>query len=268
MSKLERFSYSGLESYKKCPAQFKIRYIDNVRKPDEGIEAFMGKRVHETLEHLYKVVYSGKLPFIDHILDFFKAAWNEHWHERIAIAKRGERKEDYIRLGEDCIARFYRKNQPFSENVEGIELELDFMLDNNPEYRMKGIIDRLDHDGNGQFQIHDYKTGKRAMDQRTADLDGQLALYQIALQQQKENVNHVELVWHFIRYGIEIRSKRTKEQLNLLTQKLKKRIDEIRLKEQQGGEFPPKPMILCNWCYYWEECPAKSGANPFIRNGV
>ncbi|MCH7763396.1 MAG: PD-(D/E)XK nuclease family protein, partial [Candidatus Marinimicrobia bacterium] len=161
-----------------------------------------------------------------------------------------------------------RINQPFSENVEGIELELDFMLDNDPEYRMKGIIDRLDHDGNGQFQIHDYKTGKRTMDQRTADLDGQLALYQIALQQQKENVNHVELVWHFIRYGIEVRSKRTKEQLDLLTQKLKKRIDEIRLKEQQGGEFPAKPMILCNWCYYWEECPAKQGTNPFIRNGV
>ncbi len=267
MSKLERFSYSGLESYKKCPAQFKIRYIDNIRKPDEGIEAFMGKRVHDTLEHLYTEVGSGKVPFLDHILDFYKTTWDEYWHDRIAIAKRGERKEGYFRLGEDCIARFYRNNQPFSENVVGIELVMDFMLDNDPDYRMKGIIDRLDHDGSGQFQIHDYKTGKRAMGQRKADSDGQLALYQIALQQQKENVNNVELVWHFVRYGIEVRSKRTKEQLRQLADMFKKRIDEIRLKEQQGGEFPAKPMILCNWCYYWQECPAQIRANPFIRNG-
>lgn len=267
MSRLERFSYSGLESYKKCPAQYKIRYLDNVRKPDEGIEAFMGVRVHETLEHLYLEAQSGSVLIIDHILDYYKTTWNEHWHDRIAIAKRGERKEDYFRLGEECIARYYRKNQPFSEKVEGIEIELDFMLDHNPDYKMKGIIDRLDHNGNGGYQIHDYKTGKRAMSQKMADKDSQLALYQIALEQQKDHVSHVELVWHFVRYGIEVRSKRTKEQLEQITDMYKIRIDEIRLKEQQGEAFPAKPMILCNWCYYWEECPAQVGSNPFINNG-
>lgn len=265
MSKLQRFSYSGLESYKKCPAQFKIRYLDNVRKPDVGIEAFMGVRVHETLEHLYLEAKSGNVLIIDHVLDFYKSSWDDHWHNRIAIAKWGEKKEDYFRLGEDCIARFYRKNQPFSSDVEGIEIELDFMLDRNPEYKMKGIIDRLDHNGNGEYQIHDYKTGKRAMSQKMADKDGQLALYQIALEQQNENVENVELVWHFVRYGIEVRSKRTKEQLKQLADMYKKRIDEIRFKEKNGGEFPAKPTILCNWCYYWEECPAKKGTNPYIR---
>ena len=36
---IERFSYSSLETYKKCPAQFRFRYIDKVIKRDEGIEA-------------------------------------------------------------------------------------------------------------------------------------------------------------------------------------------------------------------------------------
>ena len=265
MSVLERFSYSGLESYKKCPAQFKFRYIDKIRKTDEGIEAFTGKRVHEALEFLYTEVQSGRLPFIDGILEHYEQHWEKNWHDRIAIAKRGERVEDYYRLGEDCIARFYRNNQPFSERVEGIELELDFMLDNDDSYRMKGIIDRLDHDGEGNYEIHDYKTGKRAMSQGQADQDNQLALYQIALEQQREDVQTVSLVWHFVRYGIVVKSKRTKEQLQHLVRVMKNRIDEIRLKEEQGGEFPAKPMILCNWCYYWEECPAQSGSNPYIR---
>ncbi len=265
MSNLQRFSYSGLQSYKKCPAQFKIRYIEKVTKPDEGIEAFMGKRVHEALEFLYKEVGSGRLPIVDLVLDYYHSIWLDSWHDRIAIAKWGEKKEDYYRLGEACIARFYRNNEPFKEKVEGIEMVVDFMLNGESDYRMKGIIDRLDYRGNGHYEIHDYKTGKRALDQKKADRDGQLALYQIALHQEYENVKTVELVWHFVRYGIEVRSRRTDDQLNDLTASLKKTIDEIRLKESIGEEFSPKPMILCNWCYYWEECPAKEGPNPFIR---
>jgi RecB family exonuclease len=95
---------------------------------------------------------------------------------------------------------FIRKNQPFAERVEGIELEIDFKLDGNESYRMKGIMDRLDHDNNGKFEIHDYKTGKRALSQSQADSDGQLALYQIALEQQRDDVKDVTLVWHFVRY--------------------------------------------------------------------
>lgn len=85
------------------------------------------------------------------------------------------------------------------------------------------------------------------------------------MEQQRDDVKDVTLVWHFVRYGIEIRSKRTKEQLQLLSESMQKRIDEIRLKEKEGADFPSKPMILCNWCYYWEECPAQQGTNPYIR---
>ena len=47
------FSYSSIQSFQKCPAQFQFRYLDRVFKKDEGIEAFMGKRVHETIEYVY-----------------------------------------------------------------------------------------------------------------------------------------------------------------------------------------------------------------------
>ena len=50
---LDYFSYSSLQSYQKCPAQFHFRYIKRIFKNDEGIEAFMGKRVHETIEYIY-----------------------------------------------------------------------------------------------------------------------------------------------------------------------------------------------------------------------
>ena len=102
---MKRFSYSSLETYKKCPAQFRIRYIDNVRKSDESIEAFMGKRVHEALEYLYDEVLDGRIPFFDHVVENYKSNWQDKWHNSIGIVRTANNAEFYKYLGEDCIAR-------------------------------------------------------------------------------------------------------------------------------------------------------------------
>ena len=262
---IKKFSYSSLETFKKCPVQFKIHYLDKVVKPDAGIEAFMGQRVHEALEFLYDEVTHGKIPLLDTVLEKYRELWVHAWHDRIAIFRWEEfGPENYFALGEDCLARYYRLHKPFSEPVRGIEVDLIFTLDSSDDYVMRGILDRVDHTGNGMWEIHDYKSGKRALTQRQADTDSQLALYQIGFQQNEKNVESVTLVWHFLQHGMEVRSVRTENQLNSLISKTKKTIDRIRSKIDSGGEFAPKESFLCNWCYYWEECPAKGGTNPYI----
>ncbi|MBU0529886.1 PD-(D/E)XK nuclease family protein [bacterium] len=260
-----RFSYSSLETYKKCPAQFKIRYIDDIRKSDESVEAFMGKRVHESLEYLYNEVLDGRIPFFDHVIEKYNSYWQDKWHNRIGIVRVKNTTNYYKYLGEDCIARYFRKHSPFKESIVGNEIELNFILDANSEYQIKGIVDRLDHDGEGNWEIHDYKSGKRALTQIQADKDNQLALYQIGLINKDKEIKSVKLVWHFLQQGIEVESVRTEKQLKDLSISIKKQIDNIRSKMDSGGEFPAKESTLCNWCYYWEECPAQNGTNPFIK---
>lgn len=262
---MKRFSYSSLETYKKCPAQFKIRYIDNVRKPDESIEAFMGKRVHEALEYLYNEILDGRIPFFDHVVDKYNSNWQDNWHNRVGIVMTENLTNYYRNLGEDCVARYYRKYSPFEEPQVGNEIELNFTLDGDDKYAIKGIVDRLDHDGDGNWEIHDYKSGKRALTQSQADKDNQLALYQIGLMSKDKEIKSVKLVWHFLQHGIKVESVRTEKQLDDLSKNIKRQIDKIHLQMNSGGEFPAKKSILCNWCYYWEECPAQFGPNPFIK---
>ena len=54
------------------------------------------------------------------------------------------------------------------------------------------------------------------------DEDRQLALYQIGVQNMWNDVCNVELVWHYVAFDKEIRSKRTEEGLD----ELKKAIEE------------------------------------------
>ena len=280
---IERFSYSSLESFKKCPAQFKFRYLDKITKLHEGIESFVGKRVHEALEFLYNEKLSGRLILYDGVINKYHQNWEQNWHDKIVIVRKElknngynwvgsiagpwkvarEKKviKEFFRLGERCIAGYYRKFTPFDQSVIGTEVEFNFALDESNDYIMKGIADRIDSDGNGNFEIHDYKTGKRMMSQLDADKDGQLATYQIALTKKYDNIESVTLKWHYLQHNNIISSRRTEHQLKSLIEQIKFKIDQIRGYIDKNNEFEPNESILCNWCYYWEECPAKTSTN-------
>ncbi len=43
------FSYSQINSYQMCPLQYKLVYIDGIKRKYESIESYMGKRVHGSI---------------------------------------------------------------------------------------------------------------------------------------------------------------------------------------------------------------------------
>jgi len=67
---LPTYSHSKLSTYENCPRQYKLRYIDRIKPPEEeeGIEAFLGSRVHEALEKLYKELILTKINALEDLL--------------------------------------------------------------------------------------------------------------------------------------------------------------------------------------------------------
>ena len=75
------YSHSRLSSFEICRKQFHFRYVLELPQEHEGIEAFVGKRVHEVLERLYLFVDRGQVPSLEKVIRRYLAFWDEHYRE-------------------------------------------------------------------------------------------------------------------------------------------------------------------------------------------
>ena len=63
------YSHSRLSCFEQCPQKFKLHYIDKVKtEVEESVEAFMGSRVHDTLEKLYRDLQYQKMNSLEDLL--------------------------------------------------------------------------------------------------------------------------------------------------------------------------------------------------------
>ncbi len=254
------YSHSRLASYEKCPKQFHFRYVLEIPAQTEGIEAFVGKRVHEVLERLYQFVGRGMVPSIEKVTQRYHAFWDEHFDaQKIRIARPGMPVSFYRRNGERCLRNYYRRHYPFdADETLGIEEPVLFDLDESGSYQIRGIIDRIARAPDGAIEIQDYKTGQRVPSQKNLDADRQLALYQMGVSQRFGEDVQMRLVWHYVASGQVRTSTRSPEQLQALRGQTLGLIERI----EQESDFAPRKMTLCNWCEYKSICPAWSAAEP------
>jgi CRISPR/Cas system-associated exonuclease Cas4 (RecB family) len=260
------YSYSRINTYFTCPAQFQFRYIEKRPSPEaEGIELFLGSRFHETMEFLYRQL-PQRIPTVREILEFFKTHWEYQWQdalkkqknrnfkEPLRIIQQGQTVADYFQKGHLFVENYYHQYQPFDQDqTEGLELKVAFNLDRGGEYKMQGYLDRLGRDPNGTLWIHDYKTSSRKMSAEDARNEDQLALYQIGLTQ---NPNYgpkpkVKLAWHFVAFEKDlVVSERSPKEIEWLKDKYISKIKTV----EQAKSYPPKPGSLCPWCEYLSIC--------------
>ena len=252
------YSHSRISSFENCPLQYRYRYIDGLKSEVEGVEAFVGKVVHEVLEGLYGDLDRARVAGSP----LFKSRFNEIWRRALSPSIRIVREkmtlEDYRALGERCVELFYVRNHPFEGATEvKCEEKVEFSLDADGRYLMRGYVDRIDWIGSDLIEIHDYKTGvlPRAGALRN---DRQLTLYEIALRDRYPGVRQFRHVWHYLAHDRKFVETRTPEDLRrtrLSTINAIRRIEDT-------AEFPARESALCGWCDYQAICPEWVGRLP------
>lgn len=249
------YSHSKIGTYESCPQKYKFQYIDKIKGDIESVEAFLGSRVHEALENLYRCVRNGRLLSDEEALAFYESSWETNWSEDVQIVETGLRAEHYRKIGRQCVQDYYRHYQPFNQGrVLDTEKRLSIKLDVEGRYQMVGYVDRIDKVGDGVFEVHDYKTNRSLPSQAEKDKDRQLALYEIGLREYITDIKQVVLIWHFLRFDQEIRSRRTEKELEQLRTAMMGQIKKIESATERS-DFPPQESNLCNWCEYRPLCP-------------
>ena len=246
------YSHSRLSSYENCPLLYKYSYVEKVKLEHvETVEAFMGSRVHEALEKLYRDLKLSKPNALEDILAFYKASWERSWREDVKIVRVKYTPQNYYETGAKCIVDYYQRYAPFDQSrTLGLEQSIFIDLDG---YKLRGFIDRLAQRMDGYYEIHDYKTSQYLPMQRHLDEDRQLALYQIGIEERWGNVERVELVWHYLVHDTEMRSKRSSADIARLKADTIALIEEIG-KAVEEDNFPAKETQLCSWCEYQSLC--------------
>ncbi len=259
MSHQKIYSYSQINTYNSCPEQYKLSYIDRIRKADESVEAFMGNRVHEVLEWVFKERKS-KFTTFDKLTAKYDELWLNAWHDKIYIADPRVNTDHLYTIGLRCLGNFCTTYGPlFDAPVYATELKLEFEVEG---YKFRGILDRVDKTLDEELIITDYKTSKRAKGERAAKSDMQLGLYYIAAQQNFGDITQISIGWDFLRHNKRVQIQPEEISIERIKKQVVRRIQKIESNINEGHSFFPKESILCHWCYYWKECSAKSISNP------
>ncbi|MFC1953276.1 RecB family exonuclease [Chloroflexota bacterium] len=248
------YSHSQLTTYQNCPLRYKLSYRDRIKRRVEGVEAFVGSRIHDVLKKAYDDVRLTKQNSLQDLLFYYEQTWQESWHDGIVINRKDITREHYQSLGKKLIETYFQRYSPFdSERTIGTELRLNFALDDEGLYRMTGFVDRLSRTRDGIFQIHDYKSSAHLPGQDEIDNDRQLPLYQIGIQKKWPDMRDFRLVWHYLAFDKEMVSVHSDESISRLTEETIALIDEIKSAE----EFLPVESGLCGWCEYPDLCPMR-----------
>ena len=255
---MAQYSHSKLEAFNQCPLKYKFKYIEKIKSEQKSIEGFLGAKVHETLEWLYSQIKKEKIPTIDELIFHYAKNWEDDFEPEVYfVVKPDLTTKDYLEKGIKFLLDYYQKNYPFNDNTIFTEKIVSILLDEDENYKMIGIIDRIVYNKEKkEYEIHDYKTSNALPTKERIETDKQLPLYSIAIKD-NYNADKIQLIWHYLAYNKRIYSRRTDEQLI----KLKKETLELIKKIENTKFFPYNKSVLCDWCEYKDICFAFGNRN-------
>jgi RecB family exonuclease len=232
-------SASAIESYERCPLQFKLNR--DWRIPEESHAALQyGGAMHLALRHYFDAVRFERPAMVVDVIRIFREEFAK------AVIPDAYQRELYEQQGERQLQDFVAAAERNPPSVLHTEQEFAIELAGS---KIRGRIDRIDRLDDGSVCIVDYKTGK-AKTQEEADDSLQLSIYALAAQQ-KWGYHASVLALQNLQDG----SMPVTHRNELELRKEKDRVERV-ASEITEGKFDAKPGRHCSWCGFRNLCPA------------
>jgi len=149
-------SPSSISSFKECPLAYKFSYLDRLPEPPSPA-ASKGTLVHRALELMMCRPPTDRT--IDAALADLDRARTELADdpEFADLELSDEERSLFHADAEGLLRRYFELEDPTTVHPIGLELKLQANLG---KVRIRGIIDRLELDADGEFVVTVYKTGR------------------------------------------------------------------------------------------------------------
>lgn len=244
-------SPSKVASFKECALAFRFSAIDHLPEPP-ALHLAKGTVVHRALELLFCQAPADRT--LEAALAHLHAAHQEvlaHPENEGLVL---EDEAGYLAEAEELVRNYFRLEDPTAVRAIGLELRLEADLGS---LRLRGIIDRLDLDENGELVVVDFKTGAapgvRWEGKRLAGVQFYAFLCEQVLGRRPAAIRLLHL-----REPLSITSVPTDQSIRGLTTRTQAIWSAIE-RACEKDDFRPRVSRLCDSCSFRAWCPAWGG---------
>jgi len=247
---IKNLSPSRASQFKTCPKQFKFSNVDKIKEPTNLVQA-KGTTVHQALEDLYSLPSEERTS--DTLYNLFRKAWSNVRgnDEHVNLFNSIEEEREWGQEGLNLLHNYLKLENP--KTLEPLEQER-WVRCSIEDLNLRGILDRMDEDKDGNLVIVDYKSGKSPLAKYKEPRFFALKLYALLIRDEL-GVTPVELKLIYLKNSTIHTLKVTDAMLDEAKVEILKIWEDIK-KAFEENNFPATKNNLCkDWCYYKPICP-------------
>jgi putative RecB family exonuclease len=249
-------SPSSMSTFTSCPLSFRFSYIEKLPEPPSA-PASKGTLVHLALQHLMW------RPAQERTLDNARADLERARAELAADAEFSQLElsdEEWDRFHADAevlLRRYFELEDPRTITVLGVELRVT--AETADGVVIRGIIDRLELDADGELVITDYKTGREPRDGWEQQSMAGIHIYSLLCEKMLgRRPKRIQLLYLGKPERITIQP--SDQSLKGVEVKSGAVMKAVRTACARS-DFRPRVSALCAYCSFQEFCP-EYGGNP------
>jgi putative RecB family exonuclease len=246
---ITRLSPSRASDFKVCPQLFKYRSIDKLPEPTTVYQA-RGTTAHLALQRLFDLPPPRRTP--EALFDLFRAAWLEVRDDEYPdLFESTDDERAWGLQSLELLANYFLVEDPRS--FDPLERELD-MTEDLDSVTMRGILDRMEEDDDGNLIIVDYKTGKAPPERYAIPAFFALKIYAL-LVRKRTGRTPIELRLLYLNGPDLYRLEVNEPQLDAMERQVKALWAAIQ-RAIDNDHFPTRTSKLCDYCSFQDVCPA------------
>jgi putative RecB family exonuclease len=250
-------SPSSISQFKECPLAYRFAYVERLPQPPSPWTS-KGTLVHRALELLFCRPAAERT--LDAALaDLATATTELAIHPEFTELELSD--EDWAAFhasAADLVRKYFTLEDPTVVHPIGLELKLEARIgDGERPVRIRGIIDRLDLDADGELVVVDYKTGAVPGERFEAKSLAGVHMYALLCEQMLgRRPARVQL--YYLSKPEAIIATPSEQTVNGIAKRT------TALWSAMAGaaardDFRPKPGRLCDFCTFKPYCPAHGG---------